>query len=500
MQSRFSVILFVAETEGTIESLTRKESGMSHRDRDGHTACSQNAQDLNVVFRWLLETAEFESIRFRRESDWSPQGMCVAALLWCWSDERFLKWRFKSALKIVNGMWRRGVPQRLSYQAFMKMLLRWTGPLVIVLAAALRERMQTALRSRFCIAGYVVFGGDGSRLELARTLSNEARFSPAKSRRKRKSKSRRGRARRTAAARKRRARQKKADSPQLWLTTMWHAGTGLPWDWRTGPSDSSERQHLLEMIDGLPPNALVTADAGFVGYAFWSELLLKGRQFLIRVGGNVGLLKKLGDFRENADTVYLWPKDAMKAAQPPLVLRLIVVHNGRHPVYLVTSIRDKKRLSDQDLAGIYALRWGLELYYRHFKQTFERRKLRSHKADNAECEAHWSMIALWAMLLHAEQYLHRRHVPPKRMSVAAVLRAYRTPMREYKSDPDPGESLWQLLAIATTDGYERKNKASRGFPRKKYDGAPGAPRLRDATRSEKLHAKKFTSKLKGLTA
>jgi Transposase DDE domain len=496
MQSRFSVILFAAETEGTIESLTRKESGMSHRDRDGHTACSQNAQDLRAVFRWLLQTAQFGAIRFRHDAGWSPEALCVAALLWCWSDEKFLKWRFQSALKIVNQVWRQGVPRQLSRQAFMKMLRRWTGPLVIVLAAALRERMETSLKARFCIAGYVVFGGDGSRLEVARTLSNEARFSPAKSRRKRKSKSRRGRTRRTAMARKQRARHKKADTPQLWLTTLWHAGTGLPWDWRTGPSDSSERQHLLEMIDGLPPNALVTADAGFVGYEFWSALLRKERQFLIRVGSNVRLLKKLGDFRENAGTVYLWPKHAMKAAQPPLVLRLIVVEGGRHPMYLVTSILDKKRLSDQDLAGIYALRWGLELYYRHFKQTFERRKLRSHQADNAECEAHWSMIALWAMLLHAEQYLHRRHVPPKCISVAAVLRAYRTPMREYKSDPDLGESLWQLLANAQTDGYERKHKASRGYPRKKYDPAPGAPRLRNATRSEQTYA----SKLKGLPA
>ena len=87
---------------------------MSHRDRDGHTACSQNAQDLRTVFRWLLETAQFGSIRFRRESSWSPQALCVMALLWCWSDERFLTWRFQSALKIVNRVWREGVPRRLS--------------------------------------------------------------------------------------------------------------------------------------------------------------------------------------------------------------------------------------------------------------------------------------------------------------------------------------------------------------------------------------------------
>ena len=51
----------------------------------------------------------------------------------------------------------------------------------------------------------------------------------------------------------------------MWLTTMWHVGTGLPWDWRLGPSDSSERDHLKQMIAALPAHALVTADAGFVG-------------------------------------------------------------------------------------------------------------------------------------------------------------------------------------------------------------------------------------------
>src|ERR1700722_14585654 len=111
MQSRFSIILFVAQTEGTIESLTRKESGMSHRDRDGHTACSQNAQELRTVFCWLLGSAEVGSIRFRRESGWLPEATCVAALLWCWSDENFLKWRFQSAIKIVNQVWRQGVPR-----------------------------------------------------------------------------------------------------------------------------------------------------------------------------------------------------------------------------------------------------------------------------------------------------------------------------------------------------------------------------------------------------
>lgn len=380
------------------------------------------------------------------------------------------------------------MPQQTSYQAFMKLLVRWSTPLCFALAETLRERMETSLRPVFRVAGYAVYGGDGSRLELPRTASNETRFSPAKFRKPR-SRS----APRSKALRRKRTAEMKANVPQVWLTTLWHAGTGLPWDWRIGPSDSSERHHLLEMIDDLPPDALIAADAGFVGYEFWSELFSRGRPFLIRVGANVRLLRKLGLFRERDHTVYLWPQRVAESGQPPLVLRLVVVRGERHPWYLVTSVLDRTRLSDQQVASIYGLRWGVELYFRHFKQTFERRKLRSHKAEHAECEVRWSMIGLWAMLLHSQHTLRRRGIGPAQLSVAGVLRAYRAPMREYKSNPDPGESLWELLDVARIDPYERRNKSSRGFPRKKYHKPPGIPKLQTATREQVLQAKRLAA-------
>src|SRR5205085_107742 len=147
-----------------------------------------------------------------------------------------------------------------TYQAFLKMLSTGTVTLSLVLLAAFRHRMRTDLADRFQVGGFAVFGVDGSRLELPRTVSHEQRFSPASVRRHARPKPRR-RAR-SRAARARRARQKKVNSPQMWLTVMFHVGTGLPWDWRTGPSDRSERDHLRQMIDALPAGALVTADAG----------------------------------------------------------------------------------------------------------------------------------------------------------------------------------------------------------------------------------------------
>lgn len=481
---------------------------MSHQDTDGHTGSAVHHQALKAALDWLLDSADLSSLAFREDCSWTQKGLTFAAILWAWSDEKTLVQRFDHVRKVVTAM---GILVRVpaaSYQAFMKLLATWTVALGLILTDAFRRRMRSDLAERFTFCGFSIFGADGSRLELPRTESNEGRFSPAgagrKSRSKRKggAKSRRkSRRARSQASRDRRAREKKSNSPQMWLTTMFHVATGLPWDWRLGPSDSSERDHLRKMIADLPAGALITADAGFVGYETWKAILDSGRHFLIRVGANVRLLRKLGYAREKDGLVYLWPKAEAERNQPPLVLRMVVARGGRHPVYLVTSVLDEAVLSDSQVVKIYALRWGIELFYRHFKQTFERRKLRSHCAANAELEATWSLLGLWAMLLHAQVILKGAGVPPKRVSVAGVLLGYRRPLREYKSAPDPGESLIEMVGKAVIDSYTRTNKSSRDYPRKKQERTAGAPKVRNATKAEIHAAKEIRDQLPlGLTA
>jgi hypothetical protein len=481
------------------------ESGMSHQDADRDTASALHHQDLNQALNQLLSSVPLSDVTFRKECTWTSKGLIYVAILWAWSDEKTLTARFALARKVVMVMGILGGIPATSYQAFLKMLKIWTIPLTLALAAAFRRLMEADLADRGKIAGFSVFGVDGSRLELPRTVSNEARFSPAsahpQAKPKRRGKPRRRGRARTHAARARRARQKKTNCPQMWLTTLFHVGTGLPWDWRLGPSDSSERGHLLEMLAVLPVGALVTADAGFVGYDVWKSILGSRRHLLVRVGANVRLLKKLGYAQEKNGLVYLWPDREAKQKQPPLVLRLVVANNGKHPVYLVTSVLEEARLSDRQVVAIYRLRWGIELFYRHFKQTYERRKLRSHTADNAEIEATWSLIGLWSMALHTQLVLAPSGVPARRISVAKLLYAYRRSLREYKSPPDPGESLRELLSKAIIDAYERADKTSRDYPRKKYEPATGAPKVHNATKDQINAARSIGYQLaSGLTA
>jgi IS4 transposase len=388
-----------------------------------------------------------------------------------------------------------GEQQQLAgtYQAFTKILRRWTDELVCILQIALHERMTDALPQYWQVADFILFGIDGSRVELPRTRSHEQAYSSVRHRR--------GRGKRRSARRLAAKDVLKSNSPQLWLTTMWHAGTGLPWDWRTGPADSSERAHLREMLSGLPEGALVATDAGFVGYEGLRQIVAGQRHFLLRVGANVRLFKKLGWVRELDGTVYLWPDEAARHGQPPLVLRLVVAHNGKHPVYLVTSVRSGRQLTDHQIVELYARRWGVELFYRHLKQTFHRRKLLSNSAENARIEIAWSLVGLWAMALYALVEATKCGVPPQRLSFAQLLLAFRRTLRDYLHATERGQRLCQRLRKAIIDPYRRRNKTSRHYPRKKREHAPGPPLILRATRAQIQRAKIIATNLtKGLTA
>lgn len=455
---------------------------MTHQDHGWSRGT--HAGSLYRVLRWLLANVSLSGLTFRQDCSWTPQALAYAGLLWAWSDEPTLGERFARSRKIIR--WLLGQQSELagSYQAFVKLLRKWTGPLRERLQAAFQERMASDFATLWTIVGWIVFAVDGSRVDVPRTRANEDRYSP-KSKLSREAQ-KRGRQRRRRRAWQRRVEQnaRKANVPRIWLTVLWHVGLGLPWDWRSGPSDSSERAHLQAMLSTLPRNALLVADAGFVGYELWQAILMSGRHLLVRVGGNVRLLQKLGYVRERAGTVYLWPDAVAKKRLAPLVLRLIVLARKGRKMYLVTDICDIQQLSDAQAAEIYRRRWGIELFYRHCKQTFERGKLRSLNPDNALVELEWSLIGLWAMGLHSHYHLTQRGVRPERISFAGVLRAYRRPMREYKTAPDSGERLTELLNRALIDTYVRQNKASRDYPRKKQEQAPGPPIILRATRNQ----------------
>ena len=447
---------------------------MPHQDKD-RCVIRTNADCLQQALRWLLCQVQWSGISFRDDCTWMPLQLAVTAILWAWSDEPTLGERFFTARRIADHLYRPQQEFATTSQAFLKMLVRWTAALVSAVQAALRKRMQESLAASWTVYGFLVFGVDGSRVEVPRTKSHEAVNGLARNKQGRKLKRNRRKKPRTAA------HTKKANTPAIWLTLLWHVASGLPWSWRSGPTGSSEREHWLQMLDELPAEALITADAGFVGYEVLRTVIDSGRQVLVRVGSNVRLLKKLGWARESAGTVYLWPDHAAQKNQPPLVLRLVVAVGGKQPVYLLTNV-PQSRLSDAQVIEVYRRRWGIELFFRHLKQTFQRRKLRSTSAHNAYVELEWSLVGLWCLALYAQVELVKEGLDPQQLSLAGALRAFRRILRDYLHPKQRKRSLAKLLRRAVRDQYQRKNKTSRDYPRKRSaDPMPGKPKIKPAT-------------------
>lgn len=354
-----------------------------------------------------------------------------------------------------------------SYSGFAQALVRETPRLLEAVKPRFRRAMQALPGRHWKCGDWAAFAVDGSREEAPHTEANETDLGCA-------------------------GREKTA--PQVFITTVWHIGLGLPWDFRVGPGTDSERNHAFAMMDDLPPRALLVADAGFVSYELCRKLMCSGRSFLLRVGGNVRLLQKLGYYqRERGDIVYLWPQKRQKnGREKPLVLRLIRLRQGKQTVYLVTNVLDRSQMTKTQARKLYQLRWGEEVFYRSYKQTLQRRKLLSRTAPTCVAEAQWTLLGLWLLGLLTVSRIIARRGDPKAWSVAESRDLVRQAMRNERPRRRRRQPLGDLLAAALKDGYQRtSDKTARNYPRKKKEKPPGPPKIKRATRAELKRAKQL---------
>jgi hypothetical protein len=390
-----------------------------------------------------------------------------AALLMIYESGPTLRDRFAFARQTLLRMRPlRGRRPGVTYQGYVKAQKRWFLSCPERLAA-IQEHLRTQVRrvagGVWMMHGWVCFGVDGSRVELPRTKANQTAFGCA-------------------------GRRKTA--PQLALTTVFHLGTGLPWDWTIGAGTEAERGHLRRMLAHLPAGSLIVADAGFVGYELLQTLRKAEHNFLIRVGSNVTLLTDLGLTPEPRERVWLWPGNQRR--HPPLKLRLIrLAQSDGSAMCLLTNVFDETRLSQAVASDLYRQRWGAELFYRGLKQTLEQRKLRSASPELAKLELFWGVMALTLLGLMTVEGLTPIGAGPRQASLAEGLRIVRHATRTSARWRRRGD-LRVLLQTAVRDRYPRRSsKKARDWPHKKRDKRAGTPPLRVATPCERRAAKKW---------
>ena len=452
-----------------------------------NTSCTENIKRLRSTLRELFPQKIFAHIKQRDTATWKIYLLAACAFLWMACNEKNIVDAFVYVRKILPNIFTTITKIGISYQGFMDQLGRYNKQMMDVIIPHFQYFTKSKLKNYWLTAGFLLLGVDGSRVQLARTKSLIKAFSPKKKKNETKKKYKK-RVQRLKKKRTEKDRQNKRESPQLWLTLLWHVGTGLPYNWRIGASDSSEREHAQSMFADLPKEALIVADAGFVGYDFWTSMIETKINFVVRVGGNVTLLRNLEwSKKEREDTVYLWPKG--KRDKEPLVLRLIRIHDGKQPLCLVTNLGAKK-LSDKAALEIYRRRWGIEVFFRTLKQTFDRRKLRCRCASNAPLELEWSLVALWGMCLIGEECVEKSGVDICHLSPAKVLKAFAEVIRDFRVDLESREEgLLERLRVALLDEYvRRKLKTNREYPRKAQKEKIHQPKIEIASKTTKKQA------------
>ena len=257
----------------------------------------------------------------------------------------------------------------------------------------------------------------------------------------------------------------------------------------------------------FPENTLFCGDAGFVGYDFWNSILTAGGQFLVRVGANVSLLSEKADHKRLGGGIVLcWPKGKMNSGAQPLRLRLVKVKIGKTWMWMLTSIIDDKKLTITMIIKYYKLRWGLEVEFRGLKQTNDKRKLRCRNSDRIYVELDWSIraMAFGELIALREQIpapstreaTSRQNYDTKERSLANIMRALRTCMRNLKEYADPNDDLLYRLSRALVQKYKNTtNKKARYRPKNPDKKPLGEPQIRKLTTEERDKLRKFDQRI-----
>jgi hypothetical protein len=468
----------------------------ARKNRSSRKCSSENATHVREAINWFIQKGSLRNLSFHGNTSWCASELITLALLWTWSASPKLTEAFDDACIQSRKLF--GKAALTTYQGLAGALKRWTPTFMSLLQTRIHELIEEIGGRHMRVGKWCAIAIDGSRLTTPRTVSNEKAFC---AKNYGKGKTAKYRKKKTKGMRRKKNEKAKAQpqGPQIWVTMMWHVGLGLPWCWKLGPSNASERRHVMDMIETghFLKNTLFIGDAGFVGYEFWRWILSHRHDFMVRVGANVKLLRDLGYHVEKRKgkkgIVYCWPNSAMGKKLPPLILRLVEVKLGCKKVSLLTSVLDEESLSRSELLRLYKLRWGIELEFRGLKQTFERRKLRSHNSERALVELEWSLLGMAVIELFAlRQQLPQRKSDPRKLSLAESLKAIRQSLKHLSDKPDDMKDFKSLLKAAVIDDYTRKKpKRSRYNPNKKDTPSCGKPKVTLANMKHRQRLKKL---------
>jgi len=245
--------------------------------------------------------------------------------------------------------------------------------------------------------------------------------------------------------------------PVAHLLALLDARTGFLHDVIISPLRTHDMRHAADLHPKLSAGDIVVADRGFCSYVHLAQLSRANLHAVLRVHqrtivdfhphrlctrnlpkGNTGMptsrwVKRLGP----CDQLVKWPKpkrcpswmSAEAFAQLPeeILVREIKfrIHDKGcrvREVTLVTTLIDPQAYPAAEIAGLYRLRWQVEVDLRDLKITLGMDVLKGHTAETVIKEALIFSLVYNLVRLVAVQASQRQRVRPHRISFVDALR------------------------------------------------------------------------------
>ncbi len=430
----------------------------------------QQPQSLMEFVRQFLTPQVWKQARQavppgRRPPRWDLQPLVLVLLAMSWTagDSELERFEAARGFYVMSYEGRKRPGQTL--EGFQKALARIPVRQLWVLAQGVRDQIQRNYVERLLIDGFIPMGCDGSRVECPRAAELEARLGKG---------------------------SKEASAPTAWVTAFVHLGLGILWSWRIGKGTADERLHLRQMLCLLPQEALVVADAAYLGYQLASDILGHNQSYLLRLSSKNRLYTAddipLDDWQEGQ--VYYWPETVQKENLPPLLCRLIRVKatgQTKNDVWLLTNILDPQKLSAKTAAKFYRWRWRNEGLFRTYKRTLNKFKLASRSVKLLHRELEGSLLALQILLAHADLAL-REHdatgdiaISPRKVLIE-IRKEINRDSASHRRVPTYARRLDKCRAETRR---QTSPKATREWPRRKPHKAPAPPKFITLSEAQK---------------
>jgi hypothetical protein len=276
--------------------------------------------------------------------------------------------------------------------------------------AATQWQQQDAHRYDF--NGLRLLAVDGTSLKLAESVDNREHFGAPRF-----------------------ANDALASHPHARMVTLCVLDTQLMLAARFGTYRQAEMGYALDLLSEVPDHSLTVFDRAFLGAQLLCNLVKSGteRHFLVPAKSNTCWTIIDGNAQDAIVEMKVSTAARKKDPSLPLVwqVRAVLVDGPKgKPVYLLTSLIDRKRFTAQHLQHCYARRWQIETSYLEIKQTMMGMalSLRSMSVDGTRQEIWGMLIAYNLVRLEMARAAEEANCRPNSISFVFALATFQFEM------------------------------------------------------------------------